>query len=137
MHRKILLWGLVLAMLSVVLGAFGAHAIKSLVAADKLIIFETGVRYQFMHAIALILLSIFTSQNVSFFGHYKGIKWAANFFLLGILCFSGSLYLLTFQSLCSFQYTKIVGPITPLGGLFFILGWATWFRVVMLYKVDK
>jgi uncharacterized membrane protein YgdD (TMEM256/DUF423 family) len=137
MQRKILFWGLCLACLSVILGAFGAHALKNIVPAEKVEIFETGVRYQFMHAFALILLSFYLQQNEGSVQYFKKLKWSANFFLLGIMCFSGSLYLLTFQSLCSFPYAKIVGPITPLGGLFFILGWANWARVVWSNKVDK
>lgn len=137
MHRKILLWGLSLALLSVVMGAFGAHALKSLVPVEKVTLFETGVRYQFLHAIALILLSSFINQNSTILGNHKGLGWASNCFLLGILFFSGSLYLLTFQPLCSFNYSRIVGPITPLGGLFLMLGWASWMRVVLLHKVDK
>jgi uncharacterized membrane protein YgdD (TMEM256/DUF423 family) len=69
--------------------------------------------------------------------NHKGIGWASNFYLVGILLFSGSLYLLTFQPFCSFDYSKIIGPITPLGGLCFILGWASWARVAWLHKVDK
>jgi uncharacterized membrane protein YgdD (TMEM256/DUF423 family) len=137
MGRKILLWGLVLALLSVVLGAFGAHALKNMVPADKVATFETGVRYQFLHAIALILLSFYLQQHFSILGNHKGLGWASNYFLVGILCFSGSLYLLTFQTLCSFNYSKFIGPVTPLGGLFFILGWASWIRVVWMHKVDK
>jgi len=137
MHRKIILWGLLLALLSVILGAFGAHAIKNIVAADKLVIFETGVRYQFMHAIALIGLAIYSKQYPNLLDNHKGIKWAGRFFLIGILFFCGSLYLLTFQPLVSIQYTKMVGPITPLGGLFFMLGWASWARVAWMHKVDK
>jgi uncharacterized membrane protein YgdD (TMEM256/DUF423 family) len=63
MHRKILILGLFFSLLAVVLGAFGAHALKALVSQEKLQIFETGVRYQFMHAIALIALSLYGSQN--------------------------------------------------------------------------
>jgi uncharacterized membrane protein YgdD (TMEM256/DUF423 family) len=137
MGRKILIWGLMLALLSVVLGAFGAHALKNMVPADKVAIFETGVRYQFLHAIALILLSFYVHQHFSILGNHKGLGWASNYFLVGILCFSGSLYLLTFQTLCSFNYSKLVGPLTPLGGLFFILGWASWIKVVWMHKVDK
>lgn len=137
MGRKILLWGLILALLSVVLGAFGAHALKNMVPADKVAIFETGVRYQFLHAIALILLSFYLQQHFSILGNHKGLGWSSNYFLLGILCFSGSLYLLTFQTLCSFNYSKFIGLVTPLGGLFFILGWASWLRVVWMHKVDK
>jgi uncharacterized membrane protein YgdD (TMEM256/DUF423 family) len=137
MHRKILLWGLVFALLSVILGAFGAHALKNIVTPDKVVIFETGVRYQFLHAIALILLAFYTQLNKAILGSHKGLAWASHFYLVGILLFSGSLYLLTFQPLCSFNYSSYIGPITPLGGLFFILGWASWIRIVWLNKVDK
>ena len=137
MGRKILLWGLLLALIAVVLGAFGAHALKNMVTPEKVAIFETGVRYQFLHAIALILLALYLQQNYSMIGNHKGLGWAANFYLAGILCFSGSLYLLTFQSLCSFNYSKFIGPVTPIGGLLFILGWTSWIRVVWLNKVDK
>ena len=137
MHRKVLSWGLLFAGIAVMLGAFGAHTLKSIVPADKVIIFETGIRYQLMHALALNLLSLYIQQNLSINIHSNGIKWSARFFLLGILCFSGSLYLLSLQSICSYPYAKFVGPITPLGGLFFMLGWANWVRVVWLHKVDK
>jgi uncharacterized membrane protein YgdD (TMEM256/DUF423 family) len=137
MHRKILLWGLILALLSVALGAFGAHGLKNLVPLEKITIFETGVRYQFMHALALVALSIYASQNFTTLGNHKNLGWASNFFLLGILFFSGSLYLLTFQPLCSYNFSRIIGPITPIGGTFLMLGWASWIRVVWLHKVDK
>jgi uncharacterized membrane protein YgdD (TMEM256/DUF423 family) len=137
MHRKIILWGLVLALLSVLFGAFGAHALKSLVEPDKVAIFETGVRYQFMHGLALILLSIFSQQNRAVQSYEKKIKGVAQFFLFGCLFFCGSLYLLTLQPLVGFNYSRIVGPITPLGGLFFMLGWASWIRIIWIHKVDK
>jgi uncharacterized membrane protein YgdD (TMEM256/DUF423 family) len=137
MHRRILLWGLILSLLSVVFGAFGAHALKILVPVDKVIIFETGVRYQFFHAIALILLSFYIHLNTATQINYKGLGLAARFYLVGILCFSGSLYLLTFQPLCSFNYSKFIGPITPIGGLLLILGWTSWARVAWMHKVDK
>jgi uncharacterized membrane protein YgdD (TMEM256/DUF423 family) len=137
MARKFLLWGLLLSLLSVVLGAFGAHALKQWITADKLVIFEIGVRYQFMHASVLILLAIYSQQSYPTSTLENPLKWVARFFLLGMLFFSGSLYLLTFQSLCSFPYARFVGPITPLGGLFFMLGWGTWIRLVWLRKVDK
>lgn len=137
MHRKIILWGLVLALLSVLFGAFGAHALKSLVAPDKLAIFETGVRYQFMHGLALILLSIFSQQNISNQPNEKRINGVAQLFLFGCLFFCGSLYLLTLQPLVGFNYSRIVGPITPLGGVLFMLGWASWIRLIWKHKVDK
>jgi uncharacterized membrane protein YgdD (TMEM256/DUF423 family) len=137
MDRKILILGLTFAALSVLLGAFGAHALKSMVTEDKLQIFETGVRYQFMHAMALIALSLYGSQNEYKRGEQKAIGWAAQFFLIGIFLFSGSLYLLTLLSRASYPMARFLGPITPLGGLCFILGWSFWLRVVFLHKVDK
>ncbi|MEN9382292.1 MAG: hypothetical protein RI940_1175 [Bacteroidota bacterium] len=137
MHRKIILLGLILALLSVLLGAFGAHALKNIVESDKVAIFETGVRYQFMHGLALILLALFNQQNLTFPQLQKSINRAAQFFLLGCLFFCGSLYLLTLQPLVSFNYSRIVGPVTPIGGLLFMLGWASWIRLIWKHKVDK
>jgi uncharacterized membrane protein YgdD (TMEM256/DUF423 family) len=137
MHRKILILGLFFSLLAVVLGAFGAHALKALVSQEKLQIFETGVRYQFMHAFALIALSVYGSQNEYKRGEQKVIGWSAHFFLIGIFLFSGSLYLLTLLSTTSYPMARFLGPITPLGGLCFILGWAFWIRAVYLDKVDK
>ncbi len=137
MYRKILLWGLILSLFSVAFGAFGAHALKQLVLPEKVALFETGVRYQFLHAFALILLASYAHQNSNDIVNQKDIAWASNFFLLGIMFFSGSLYLLTFQPLCSYNFSKLAGPITPIGGLFLILGWATWAKLVWQHKVDK
>jgi len=137
MHRKIISWGLSFAALSVLLGAFGAHALKAIVNSDHLQIFETGVRYQFMHAMALIILSIYSNRQDLSIGEQKGLGWAAHFFIMGILFFSGSLYLLTLLSTTDHPLIRFIGPITPLGGLCFMLGWLSWGRVVYLNKVDK
>ena len=137
MHRKILIGGLLFSLFSVALGAFGAHALKALVTPDKLGVFETGVRYQFMHGMALIALSIYGSQNHAKLGEQKGIEWAFIFFISGIIFFSGSLYLLVLATILNGTWSNFVGPITPLGGLFFMLGWISWLRVVFKDKVDK
>jgi len=137
MSRKILLWGISFALLSVVLGAFGAHALKSIVSLDKLQIFETGVRYQMMHAMALIFLSLYIEHKQAILGHQYGLKWASHFFCMGIFFFSGSLYALTISAYMNPSWTAILGPITPLGGLCFMLGWLSWGRVVFMHKVDK
>lgn len=137
MHRKILIWGLSFSFLSIVLGAFGAHALKSFINIDRLVIFETGVRYQFMHAAALIMLALYSSQQQFTAALQKTIYWASKFFIIGVFCFSGSLYLLALQSIFKIEWVSIVGPITPIGGLFFMLGWISWIRVVWLNKVDK
>ena len=137
MHRKILLWGLLLALLSVLLGAFGAHSIKNIVDNGKVAIFETGVRYQFMHGVALILFSFYIQINRHSFVNQKQLNNVAAFFLIGTTFFSGSLYMLSLQPLCSFNYARFIGPITPIGGVFFILGWSFWIRIAWLHKVDK
>ena len=137
MDRKILIFGLAFAALSVLLGAFGAHALKSMVSGEKLQIFETGVRYQFMHAMALITLAIYCNQRHLSVKEQKRIAWAAHFFIAGTLLFSGSLYILTLIATTDHPLIPFIGPITPLGGLCFMLGWFLWLRVVFLNKVDK
>jgi uncharacterized membrane protein YgdD (TMEM256/DUF423 family) len=137
MYRKILIFGLAFAALSVLLGAFGAHALKSMVSGEKLQIFETGVRYQFMHAMALITLAIYCNQRILSVKEQKRIAWAAHFFIAGTLLFSGSLYILTLIATTDHPLIPFIGPITPLGGLCFMLGWFLWLRVVFLNKVDK
>jgi uncharacterized membrane protein YgdD (TMEM256/DUF423 family) len=137
MSRKILLWGISFALLSVILGAFGAHALKSIVPLEKLQIFETGVRYQFMHAMALIFLSLYIEQKQGFVDDENALNWASRFFCIGIFLFSGSLYGLTISAFLNPSWTTFLGPITPLGGLCFMLGWLSWGRVVFLHKVDK
>jgi uncharacterized membrane protein YgdD (TMEM256/DUF423 family) len=136
MYRKILIAGLGFCLFAVVLGAFGAHALKALVSVEKLQIFETGVRYQFLHGLALIALSLYGMQNADKMGEQKALGWAGHFFMLGTFFFSGSLYLLTLVS-AGHPFIHFIGPITPLGGLCFILGWSFWVRVVFLHKVDK
>ena len=137
MYRKILIFGLAFTALSVLLGAFGAHALKSMVSGEKLQIFETGVRYQFMHAMALITLAIYCNQRILSVKEQKRIAWAAHFFIAGTLLFSGSLYILTLIATTDHPLIPFIGPITPLGGLCFMLGWFLWLRVVFLNKVDK
>ena len=137
MHRKIIIWGLSFAALSVLLGAFGAHALKAMVSSDQLQIFETGVRYQFMHAMALIALSIYCHRQDLGIREQKGIGWAAHLFIVGNFLCSGSLYILTLLSSANHPLIRFIGPITPLGGLCFILGWSFWLRAVYLDKVDK
>ncbi|TKK67746.1 DUF423 domain-containing protein [Ilyomonas limi] len=107
-----------LGALSVILGAFGAHALKSMVPPKALEIFETGVRYQFYHVFALALAGIL----YQFFPN-KLMYWSGNCFIIGIILFSGSLYLLTYASATDSAAFRWVGPITPLGGLLLIAGW--------------
>jgi uncharacterized membrane protein YgdD (TMEM256/DUF423 family) len=137
MHRKFLLSGILLAGLAVVFGAFGAHALKAILAEEKLAIFETGVRYQFMHAIALIVFSYYLVEKNKEGKLTKSVQLTGSLFLLGTLFFSGSLYALAFQPLLAISYTKWIGPVTPMGGLCYILGWGLWAHHVYTDKVDN
>jgi uncharacterized membrane protein YgdD (TMEM256/DUF423 family) len=136
MHRKILLWGIGFAITAVLLGAFGAHALKAILTPEKLQSFEIGVRYQLIHALALIALSIYSQINNTNEFLNKGIGWAAHFFIVGAFLFSGSIYGLALLSVIHPSWAFVLGPVTPIGGLFFMLGWASWARVVWLNKVD-
>lgn len=118
MQKKFLKTAAVLGALSVILGAFGAHALKQLISDKNLQTFETGVRYQFYHVIALFITGILYKD---FTNNY--LKWAGRSFCLGILLFSGSLYFLSFIELTDMTGLKWVGAITPLGGVCFIIAW--------------
>ena len=118
MQKEFLKTAAVLGALSVILGAFGAHALKQLISDKNLQTFETGVRYQFYHVIALFITGILYKD---FTNNY--LQWAGRLFCLGILLFSGSLYLLSFIELTDMTGLKWVGAITPLGGVCFIIAW--------------
>ena len=105
-------------LLAVVLGAFGAHSLKPLIGPDNIQIWEKGVQYQIYHALAMFMCYLFLRKETSPYIRNAGIC-----FLLGIICFSGSLYLLATRQLTGIP-TIIVGPITPIGGFFFIAGWS-------------
>lgn len=113
MVRGFLVAGAVFAGLAVVFGAFGAHAIADRVTPARLGTFETGVRYQMYHALALIALAWISAQWPSW-----QVTVAGYLFVAGILIFSGSLYLLVLTD------TPWLGAVTPLGGVAFIVGWA-------------
>lgn len=108
-----------MAALAVILGAFGAHALKSKLSTDNLQIFETAVRYQMYHSFALILVFILSDKL-----NPKLLNYSGNFFVAGVILFSGSVYLLACRELLGIVgWGKILGPITPLGGLCYIIGW--------------
>jgi uncharacterized membrane protein YgdD (TMEM256/DUF423 family) len=114
MLRMFLLLGSVNGLLAVALGAFGAHVLKDRLSSDMLAVFQTGVQYQMYHALALILVAVLSRQitQIAAFG------WSGWLFLVGIILFSGSLYALSLSGI------KILGAITPLGGLAFLAGWS-------------
>ncbi len=106
--------GAALGGLGVALGAFGAHALKPMLTANnKLDTFELAVRYQFYHAFALLFIGLLMNQ----FPAESNLQKAALFMTLGVALFSGSLYALSFNA------GKLVAFVTPIGGVFFLLGW--------------
>ena len=108
-------WGISLAGLSIVLGAFGAHGLKGVISSELLNVFEKAVYYQGFHGLGLILLSL-TKNKLN-----KSINLVGRLFLVGIILFSGSLYGLVLTD------QRWLGMITPIGGSCLIAGWATWF----------
>ncbi|MFV0223838.1 DUF423 domain-containing protein [Empedobacter falsenii] len=103
-------------MTAVILGAFGAHTFKKFLPAEKLASFEVGVRYQIYHAIVLLAVGMYFQFN-------SGLERSAAWCLIaGTFVFSGSIYLLSFADYWNANL-KFLGPITPLGGLFMIIGW--------------
>ena len=118
MHKSFLKIATMLGALAVILGAFGAHALKQLVSENAVITFETGVRYQFYHVFALLTTGILYKDFSN-----KWMNYAGNLFITGIVLFSGSLYVLTFFVALVRPALNWIGIITPFGGLAFILGW--------------
>jgi uncharacterized membrane protein YgdD (TMEM256/DUF423 family) len=104
--------------LAVILGAFGAHALKASLSVEQLAAYKIGVLYHFIHT--LLLLGVYLL--IRFKGKDAHLKRAFWFTFAGIICFSGSLYLLTTQQLTGVSFS-FLGPVTPIGGLFFIAGW--------------
>ena len=113
-----------LAAATIAMGAFGAHGLKNMVDVAALNTFETGIRYQMYHCLAILAVGLAPSipEKIK-----KTVFW---FFILGILLFSGSIYLLALNAILPFNSAKI-GFITPIGGLLFIIGWI-WFAFKML-----
>jgi uncharacterized membrane protein YgdD (TMEM256/DUF423 family) len=113
MARLWLTAGAACGFLAVALGAFGAHALKQRLSVEMLAVWRTGVEYQFYHALALLLLGLLARQTPSAAFNASGVC-----FSLGVLLFSGSLYALALSGV------KVIGAVTPIGGLFFLAGWS-------------
>ena len=117
MKRQIVITAAVFGVLAVIAGAFGAHGLQKLISAKYLEVWHTAVQYQFYHVFALLFLSTVTTFKPK---SVLAIYW---FFTLGIVCFSGSLYLLAVSDLLGWGWLYGMGPVTPFGGLLFITGW--------------
>ena len=118
MQKIFLIIGTVLAGLAVALGAFGAHGLKKVVTPENVAIYQTGVQYQMYHALALVLVGILSERILNSYLSYAGVLFVA-----GIVLFSGSLYLIVSLYAMNKTVPTAVGILTPIGGLFFILGW--------------
>lgn len=118
MEKKWIITGLFLLITGIILGAFGAHALKDLIAEERLISYETGVRYQLLHAVAFLVVPFIADR------FHLNAKWSFRLLLIGVVFFSGSIYLLAMKDAWSLgSVTKVLGPVTPVGGLLLIIGW--------------
>lgn len=116
MDKKIISTGAIFGMLAIILGAFGAHALKKVLSIEELATFETGVKYQMYHALFLLFIGL--SSGIS----EKTKKTIYYLVVVGVLFFSGSIYLLATNKLTTFDF-KTIGFITPIGGFLLILAW--------------
>ncbi len=116
MDKKIISTGAILGMIAIILGAFGAHALKKVLSIEQLATFETGVRYQMYHALFLLFIGLLGMISE------KTKKTIYSLVLSGVFLFSGSIYLLATNDLTSFDF-KVIGFVTPIGGLLLILAW--------------
>ena len=116
MNKNVVLTASVFGVMAVILGAFGAHSLKENIGENALAIWTKWVEYQFYHVFALLFLSNFPEQT-------RLTRLAHVFFSLGIVLFSGSLYIFATREIHHLQLASYIGPVTPIGGFFFILGW--------------
>jgi uncharacterized membrane protein YgdD (TMEM256/DUF423 family) len=114
MDRTFLLLGGILGFIGIALGAFGAHALRTRLSPEMLAVFETGVRYQMYHALAILIVA----AAIGHIGNARLLAIAGWSFFAGVLLFSGSLYALALTGVAT------LGAITPVGGLLFLIGWA-------------
>ena len=129
MHKRYVALGSVLAAVAVALGAFGAHGLKKIVLPESVQTFQTGVQYQMYHSLALLLVGLLYEKCYQKFAKLAGI-----FFLLGIILFSGSLYLLIYFNATETIGLEKIGLVTPFGGVSFIAGWLFLFLAAIRNK---
>ncbi|MEN0080925.1 DUF423 domain-containing protein [Flavobacterium lindanitolerans] len=127
MDRKIIAAAAILGFVAIILGAFGAHALKKVLDVEQLVSFETGVRYQMYHALFLLFLG--TTKLVS----DKTKSTIYYLIISGVLFFSGSIYLLSTRNITNVDFS-VIGFITPIGGLLMIIAWALLFLNILKQK---
>lgn len=125
MEKKLILAAAIMGAIAIVLGAFGAHALKKVLAETQLNTFEVGVRYQMYHALFLLLIA-----NLNFIS-LKEKTVIMYLVIVGVLLFSGSIYLLSTSVITKIK-TTILGPLTPIGGVFLIASWLYLFYITVV-----
>jgi len=127
MEKKIISTAAILGMIAIILGAFGAHALKKILSLDQLNTFETGVKYQMYHALFLLFLG--TTNIVS-----DRVRNRIFYLVVsGVFLFSGSIYLLATNSLINIDF-RLIGPLTPIGGFLLIFAWFNLFINILKKK---
>jgi len=120
MERKIISVAALMGLTAIILGAFGAHALKKQLSVEELGAFETGVKYQMYHSLFLLFLGV-TSLLIE-----KSKKVILQLVIFGVLFFSGSIYLLTTKAITGIDF-KFIGIVTPIGGALLIGAWSVLF----------
>lgn len=128
MNKRIILTASFFGLAAVVLGAFGAHGLENKITDQNLDAWKTAVDYQFYHTLALLFLATFSRAKNTY------IRFSFITFTLGILLFSGSIYLLSTREITGFGAASVLGPVTPVGGLCFMLGWVGLFVATIKNK---
>ena len=127
MNRRVVIVGAVLILTAILLGAFGAHALKGVLSDQNLLSFETGVRYQMYNGLALLILGFNTTKLI-----FK-LNWIFGLIFSGTLLFCLSIYLLAIQSIIGADLTWL-GPVTPIGGLLLLLGWGVFIKNLLFHS---
>ena len=130
MNKSVLIKAAIFGVIAVIGGAFGAHALKEVLSTEYLASFNTGVRYQLIHAVVLLVLFLLSDKF-----DLKQFKIASHLIFWGVILFSGSIYLLTLKNIIGAEWLKFAGPITPIGGTLIIAGWV--FIILGGMKIKK
>lgn len=126
MQRQFFMWGAFFGFSGVALGAFGSHGLKKIISPEMLAVFETAVRYQMYHAFTLCVTAILVERSERRFAKISGFA-----FIIGIILFCGSLYLMALSGV------RALGFITPFGGVSFLLGWLFLFLSALKIKKEN
>lgn len=118
MHLSTMIKGAIFSLLAVILGAFGAHALKAVLTAEQLDSFNTAVRYLMFHGLALLVIGIIKDKM-----HHPWIKISGLLMFSGTILFSGSIMLLVCRKILGMEFLTLLGPVTPIGGTILIAGW--------------